>query len=63
MGLMDPRDPAQAPRPAQPAAPPVEVDPELERLRKEYRRLQAILYVLVAGIGILAVIVVVLLVR
>ena len=63
MGLMDP-EPAEA-RPAQPAARSVEVvvEPEFERLRTEYRRLQTILYALVAVIGILAVIVVMLLLR
>jgi hypothetical protein len=61
MGLMDP-EPAEA-RPGQRTGQSVEVGPELERLRKEYRRLQTILYALVAAIGILAVIVVLLLVR
>ena len=61
MGLMDP-EPAGA-RPAQPSGQSVEVGTELERLRKEYRRLQTILYALVAVIGILAVIVVMLLLR
>ncbi len=61
MGLMD-SEPAVA-RTGQPTGHSVEVSPELERLRGEYRRMQAILLVLVVVIGILAVIVVVLLVR
>ncbi len=55
-------EPADA-RPAQRAAPSVDSGAELEHLRTELRRMQAILYALVAVIGILAVIVVVLLVR
>ena len=61
MGLMDP-EPAEV-RPGHRTGQSVEVDPELERLRKEYQRLRAILYALVAVIGILAVIVVLLLLR
>jgi hypothetical protein len=61
MGLVDP-EPA-APRPGQQTGQSIEVDPALERLRRDYRRLQAILYALVAVIGILAVVVVVLLLR
>lgn len=62
MGLVDPSEPADAQQ-GQPRAKSAEVGPELERLRKEHRRMQAFVYALVAVIGILAVIVVVLLVR
>jgi len=62
MGLMDSSEPAEAQQ-GHPRGQSVEIDPELERLRNEHRRMQAILYALVAVIGILAVIVVVLLVR
>jgi hypothetical protein len=62
MGLMDTSEPAEAQQ-GQPTGQSVGIDPELERLRKELRRIEVILWVLVAVVGILAVIVVVLLFR
>ena len=62
MGLMDAAEPAE-PQPTQPTGLSVVIDPELERLRKEQRRIKVILWMLVAVIGILAVIVLVLLFR
>lgn len=62
MGQMDTPEPAE-PQPGKPTGRPVVIGPELERIRKELRRIEVILWVLVAVIGILAVIVVVLLFR
>jgi hypothetical protein len=62
MGLMDTSEPAE-PQPGQPTGRSVVIGPELERLHKELRRIEVILWVLVAVIGIFAVMVVVLLVR
>lgn len=62
MGPMDTSEPAE-PQPGQPTGRSVVIGPELERLRKELRRIEVILWVLVAVIGILAVMVVVLLFR
>jgi hypothetical protein len=59
---MDTPEPAE-PEPGQPTGRSVEIGPELERLRKELRRIEVILWVLVAVIGTLAVMVVVLLFR
>lgn len=62
MGLMDTSQPGE-PQPGQPTGRSVVIGPELERLRKELRRIEVILWVLVAVIGILAVMVMVLLFR
>ena len=62
MGLLDPAEPAE-PQPGQPTGRPVTVDPELERLREELRRIKVMLWVLVAVSAILAFLVVVLLFR
>jgi hypothetical protein len=62
MGLMDADEPAE-PQPGQTTGRSVVIGPELERLRKGLRRIEVILWVLVAVIGILAVMVVVLLSR
>ena len=62
MGLTDPSEPAE-PRPGRPADPSVVSGSELERLQKELRRIAVILGVLVAAIGILALIEVILLLR
>jgi hypothetical protein len=62
MGLMDTSEPAE-PQPGQPTGRSVAIGPELERLHQELRRIEVILWVLVAVVGILAVMVVVLLVR
>jgi hypothetical protein len=62
MGLMDTSEPAE-PQPGQPTGRSVVIGPELERLHQELRRIEVILWVLVAVIGILAVMVVVLLFR
>ena len=62
MGLLDPSEPA-APRSGRPTGRSRAIDPELERLRNDLRRLDVIVGVLVAATGILAVIVVVLLFR
>jgi hypothetical protein len=62
MGLMDTSEPAE-PQPGQPTGRSVVIGPEFERLHKELRYIEVILWVLVAAIGILAVMVVVLLFR
>ena len=62
MGLLDPSEPAE-PRSGRPTGRSRAIDPELERLRNDLRRLDVIVGVLVAATGILAVIVVVLLFR
>ena len=59
---MDTSEPAE-PQPGQPTGRSVVIGPELERLRKELRRVEVILWVLLAVSGILAVMVVVLLIR
>ena len=60
MGLMDASEPTE-PQPTRPSVHSVVIDPELERLRKQQRRMKVILWMLVAVIGILAVTVLVLL--
>ena len=62
MGPMDTSEPAE-PQPGQPTGRSVVIGPELERLRKGLRRVEVILWVLLAVSGILAVMVVVLLIR
>jgi hypothetical protein len=62
MGLMDTAEPAEPP-PGQATGRSVVIGPELERLRKGLRRVEVILWVLVAVVGILAVMVVILLSR
>lgn len=61
MGLMDTSEPAEPP--GQPTSRSVVIGPELERLRRELRRIKLILWVLAAITAILAVTVVVLLFR
>jgi hypothetical protein len=62
MGLTDPAEPAtRQPRP--PTDRPAVIDPELERLRKQLQRTEAIVWVLLGVSAILAVLVVVLLFR
>ncbi len=65
MGLMDTSEPAEpaASQQTRPTDLSAVIDPELERLREQQRRLTMILWVLVAIIGILAVAVLVLLSR
>ena len=62
MGLGKTSHPAE-PQPGQPTGRSVEIAPEPERLGKELWRIEALLWVVVAVIGILAVMVVVLLFR
>lgn len=62
MGLMDASEPAER-QPRPPVDRFVVVDPELERLRKQLQRTEAIVWVLVAVSAVLAVLVVVLLFR
>lgn len=62
MGLTDASAPAEA-KPAQPTSRPVAIDPELERLRSQLRRMKTIVWVLAAFSLLLAVVVVALFVR
>ena len=62
MGLADTSEPAE-PQPGQPRGRSVVIGPEPERLRTELRRIEVILWVLLAVSGILTVMVVVLLIR
>ena len=62
MGLADPSPPAE-PAPGQPASGLAVIGPQLERLGRELWRIHVTLWVLVAVVGILAVLVVVLLFR
>ncbi|MDP9302791.1 MAG: hypothetical protein M3P43_18145 [Actinomycetota bacterium] len=62
MGLGETSQPAE-PQPGQPTGRSVEIAPEPERLGKELWRIEVLLWVVVAVIGILAVMVVVLLFR
>jgi hypothetical protein len=62
MGLMDAPE-AAVPKPVQPIASSVAVDPEIERLRNELGRTRTILWVLLAVSAILLVAVLVLLFR
>jgi hypothetical protein len=62
MGLTDASEPTES-QVGQPRARGVVIGAELERLRKDLRRVEVILWILVAAIGILAVLVMVLFVR
>lgn len=62
MGLTDPAEPVER-QPRQPADRPVVIDPELELLRRQLRRTEAIVWALLAVSAILAVLVVFLLFR
>jgi hypothetical protein len=62
MGLTDASEAAEV-RPAQPTNRSVAIDPELERLRRQLRRLKTIAWALAAFSLLLAVVVVALLVR
>lgn len=62
MGLLDPAGPAES-QPSQSRGRSEVIGPEVERIHNEVRRIEAILWVLVAVTGILAVIVVVLVIR
>jgi hypothetical protein len=62
MGLTDPPEAADH-APSQPKSRSVATDADLDGIRKEVRRLEAIVWVLVAFTGFLAVLVAVLLIR
>jgi hypothetical protein len=62
MGLADPARPAE-PAPGQPPSGSAVIGPELERLGRELWRIHVTLWVLVAAVGILAVLMLVLLFR
>ena len=62
MGLTDPPEPTEHP-PGHSRGRSVAMDPEVESLRKELRRLETIVWVLAAFTGFLAVLVAVLLIR
>jgi hypothetical protein len=62
MGLIDVPEGAET-QAGHPAARAIAVDPELERLRQDLRRLRSILWALVGVIVVLAIAVVVLLIR